>query len=187
MLFDFETLDGASRYKLMSGSIVPRPIAWITTEDEGTLNLAPFSYFTPLSSNPATVIVSIGHKEDGSQKDTLANILRTKRATISFVNPVAMEDMEHSAFSHPKEVSETQEHNIQTRVIKEGYPPMVESSEHAFCCEFYQKVDMPGKTVPVVLELKYAFFKEGTVDDNQHVKVDPIGRVGNAYAKMQEI
>ncbi len=65
---------------------VPRPIAWIVTDDNGVLNAAPFSYFIPISTNPALVIVAIGKEDDGTQKDTLANILKTKKATICFPN-----------------------------------------------------------------------------------------------------
>ncbi len=70
----------------MSGSIVPRPIAWIVTDDDGVLNAAPFSLYIPISTNPALVIVAIGKKDDGSPKDSLANILKTKKATICFPN-----------------------------------------------------------------------------------------------------
>ncbi len=62
MLIDYTNLDSNKRYKIMSNTVIPRPIAWIVTEDEGIINAAPFSYFTPLSSDPAIVVVSIGQK-----------------------------------------------------------------------------------------------------------------------------
>lgn len=79
MILDYKDVNDLNRYKIMSGSIVPRPIAWIVTEDNGVLNAAPFSYFIPISTNPALVIVAIGRKENESPKDTLANILKTKK------------------------------------------------------------------------------------------------------------
>jgi len=82
MLFDFAKLDKAKRYKLMSSSIIPRPIAWIVTKQNDIINIAPFSYFTALSSNPPTLLVSIGHKRtDNTPKDTLRNIRETKKCT----------------------------------------------------------------------------------------------------------
>ncbi|MGE4399647.1 MAG: flavin reductase, partial [Campylobacterales bacterium] len=82
MILDFSGVDETKIYKVMSYSIFPRPIAWVVTEDEGIVNIAPFSYFAPLSSNPPIVVVSIGLKEDESPKDTRANILKHKKATI---------------------------------------------------------------------------------------------------------
>ena len=55
-------------YKLMAQTIIPRPIAWVVTEDAGVINVAPFSYFIGLSSDPASVLISVGHKADGTPK-----------------------------------------------------------------------------------------------------------------------
>ena len=90
MILDYKDIDDLNRYKIMSGTVIPRPIAWIVTEDEGVLNAAPFSYFIPISSNPALLIVAIGKKDDGSPKDSLANILKHKKATICFVNKIML-------------------------------------------------------------------------------------------------
>ena len=72
-------------YKLMAQTILPRPIAWVVTEDNGVVNIAPFSYFIGLSSEPASVLISVGHKEDGTPKDTLANIRKNRKCTICIV------------------------------------------------------------------------------------------------------
>ncbi len=81
MILDFSTLTESKKYITMSNTIFPRPIAWISTEDNGVVNLAPFSYFAPLSSEPPLVIVSIANKEGTAEpKDTLANILKTEYA-----------------------------------------------------------------------------------------------------------
>ena len=69
-------------YKLMAQTILPRPIAWVVTEDNGVVNIAPFSYFIGLSSEPASVLISVGHKADGTPKDTLANLRKHKKCTI---------------------------------------------------------------------------------------------------------
>ena len=89
MLLDYSEESAINKYKLMSDTVVPRPIAWIVTQENGVINAAPFSYFIPLSSSPATVIVSIGHKEDGSQKDSLSNILKNKNDLIECINLIS--------------------------------------------------------------------------------------------------
>ena len=94
MIIDYNQQNSSQRYNLMASTVIPRPIAWITTLNEnGTINLAPFSYFTPLSSNPATLVVSIGHKTNGEMKDTLKNIKRNKKCTICIASPEFLEPL----------------------------------------------------------------------------------------------
>ena len=97
MQIDFSTLDKEGRYKLISNSIYPRPIAWIVTENDGVVNIAPFSFFAPVSSNPPVVVVGFGKKDDGSPKDTLKNILKTKKATICIPNQTHLQSISQSA------------------------------------------------------------------------------------------
>jgi flavin reductase (DIM6/NTAB) family NADH-FMN oxidoreductase RutF len=184
MVLDFATLGGTDRYKVMSRSIIPRPIAWITTESDGVVNLAPFSYFAPLSSDPATVIVSIGHKKDGSQKDTLRNILESKKATINFVNESNLKSMDQTSESLEFGVSEAEVYGVEMQKIIEGYPPMVMSSTHALFCDFFQKVELAGKTVPIILEIALAYFDDTVMGENLAIRADTIGRIGREYAKM---
>ena len=97
MIFDTATNSTNENYKLMAQTIIPRPIAWVVSEDEGVVNIAPFSYFAPLSSSPATVILSVGHKSDGTPKDTLVNLRKTKRCTICMVSEAELEKMHYSS------------------------------------------------------------------------------------------
>ena len=68
----------SERYHLLTQAVIPRPVAWILTADEkGLTNLAPFSFFAPVCSDPATFVVSVGHKPDGNEKDTYNNLRTT--------------------------------------------------------------------------------------------------------------
>ncbi|MGC9351076.1 MAG: flavin reductase family protein, partial [Sulfurovum sp.] len=96
MLIDFKGKTPTERYLLMANTVVPRPIAWIATQGE-VLNLAPFSFFTPLSSEPPTMIVSIGHRSDGTPKDTLRNLRDTKKCVITIVDETHFEAMHFSS------------------------------------------------------------------------------------------
>jgi flavin reductase (DIM6/NTAB) family NADH-FMN oxidoreductase RutF len=94
---DITALDSAMAYKVMVGAVQPRPIAWVSTvAADGTANLAPFSFFTVASREPATLLISIGPRADGGVKDTLTNI----RSTGDFVVNVA-------SFDHHRAVSTT--------------------------------------------------------------------------------
>jgi len=187
MIIDFATTKLKDRYKIISTTIIPRPIAWIVTDSDGVINVAPFSYFTPLSSNPATVIVSIGHKIDGSQKDTLKNILTTKKATICFVNEKLKDKMEKSAESLAFGESESEVFGIETEVVKDGFPPMIKDTESALFCDFLKIVELEGKTVPLILEIDSCYFKDEVYVENLHINLSNIGRVANDFVRLEKI
>ena len=181
MILDFSTLNEAKKYKTMSNTIFPRPIAWISTEDEGVVNLAPFSYFTPLSSKPPLVIVSIGQKESGEPKDTFANITKKGVCTINFAHEELLEELKNSAEPLPKEVSECEEYGIETKKVLEGFPPMVADAKCALFCEFVKTIDLGNRYEPVILEIKQMYINDENIDENGHITLENIGRVGLEY------
>lgn len=187
MIIDYNDVEDLNRYKIMSDTVVPRPIAWIVTEDEGVVNAAPFSYFIPLSSNPATLIVSIGQKAPGIPKDSLHNILKNKKATICFVNDANVEEVKLCANMLDKEESEIEKYQIEVQKPLEDFPPMIASTQTAMFCEFYQKVDMPGKTTPIILEVKKQYIEDDRLDAKSHVHVDNIGRCGAFFKAMVDL
>ena len=188
MIVDYADKALTQRYQLMAQTIIPRPIAWIVTQNEqGTLNIAPFSYFMGLSSEPATMIVSIGHKSDGSQKDTLKNLRETKKCTICMVDEAHLEAMHFSSKELRENESEATTFGIATQEVVEGFPPMVTDVPSAFFCEFYQEIDLKGsKTIPLVVEIKAQFIDEAIISDKERITLDyePVARVGKSYALL---
>ncbi len=185
MRLDFKNLNPLQRYKIMSHTVVPRPIAWIVTEYKDTINIAPFSYFIPLSSEPPTLIVSIGHKKNGEPKDTLKNILKTKKCTICFVSQEMLKDMHYTSKDLPYGTSEAEYFNIDTKRVFEEFPPMIKSSPSAFFCTLNQVVDLKGsKTVPLILEVEKYLVDDKFVRDKEklHIELDLIARVGKEYS-----
>lgn len=92
---DFETLDHKTRQKIVKGSVIPRPIAWITSLNEtGSINLAPFSYFNVISS---TLLMVSFQTNAGKEKDTYINLMREKEAVIHIVDESLLELMDDSA------------------------------------------------------------------------------------------
>lgn len=179
MVINYSDIETIQIYKLMSSTITPRPIAWIVTEDGGVINIAPFSYFTPLSSEPACVVVSIGLKDDDSPKDTLSNIRKNKKATICLVNLQNLEKMNLSSTALDKSQSEAVEFNISTEKILDDYPPIIKDIESALFCDFMQEIELGGETTPVVLKIKAQFLQN--VDEKLNTVVKNIGRVGREY------
>ncbi len=189
MLIDYRDKSLSQRYRLMAQSIIPRPIAWIVTEDEkGIVNIAPFSYFTGLSSNPPTVIVSIGHRSNGTPKDTLANIRKSKRCTLCLVNERDLKKMHFSSKSLPHEESEADYFDIPTTSVLENFPPMIEGVPSAFFCTLHQEVDLKGsKTIPLILEIKQQFVAEDSLQTEAEkitVSFQPVARIGTKYALL---
>ena len=188
MLIDFKEKSAPERYHLMASSVIPRPIAWIATQGE-VLNIAPFSYFTPLSSEPATLIVSIGHKADGSPKDTLRNLRATKKCVVCIVDEDHFEAMHFSSKSLNATQSEAEVFNIPTQDIIKGYPPMPQGIKIAFFCEYLQEVELKGsKTIPVIVEIKHLYLDDEIITDKEKINLtfSSIARVGRSYASLRE-
>jgi len=182
MLLDFATLDTSSIYKLISNTVTPRPIAWISTEHNGITNLAPFSYFIPLSSEPPMLIVSIGKKEDGSPKDTLANFLAGSKVTINFVSNALKEVMSQSATALGYESSEFEQFNIKGRKILSAYPMMVQDAKAALLCSFVKTMPIEGsETTPCLLLVEHAYYADDVIDEALHVTLENVGRVGGKF------
>ncbi len=187
MQIDYKDKELTQRYQLMAQTIIPRPIAWIVTQNNGVTNIAPFSYFMGLSSEPATMIVSIGHKSDGSEKDTLKNIRETGKCTICMVDEPLLEKMHFSSKEMASSQSEAQEFEIALRDVLGDYPPMVEGAPSAFFCDFYQELELKGsKTIPLVVEIKEQYIDDTIVSDREKITLDyePVARVGKSYALL---
>lgn len=188
MLIDFKEITAPERYQFMSSTVIPRPIAWIATQGE-VLNIAPFSYFTPLSSEPATLIISIGHRADGSPKDTLRNLRESKKCVICIVDEDHFEAMHFSSKSLDPTQSELEVFNIPTQDIMEGFPPMPKDIKVAFFCEYLQEVDLKGsKTIPVIVEIQHLYLNNEIITDEEKIRLEfsSIARVGRGYAKLSE-
>lgn len=116
LTFNTDDLSENEMYKLLTGSIVPRPIAWVSTiSKDGALNLAPFSFFTIASRNPPTLLISIGqgvNERAGSIKDTLTNIRDMKEYIINIVPESLGEAMYRSSANVEPEKNEFELANV---------------------------------------------------------------------------
>ena len=186
MLFDLEKDNAVNEnYKLMAQTIIPRPIAWVVTEDEGVVNIAPFYYFIGLSSDPASVLISVGHKPDGTPKDTLANIRKNQKCTICMVQESDLEKMHFSSKGVDKEISEAEMFDIETIDLVDGYPPMIKGVPSAYFCTLSQEIDLGGgSTIPLVLNVKQIFVNDEVITDKERLTIafNPVARIGKSYA-----
>ncbi len=184
MIFNLDDNKINDKYKLMAQTIIPRPIAWVVTEDNGVINIAPFSYFIGLSSDPASVLISVGHKADGTPKDTLANIRKNKKCTICMVDEDSLEKMHFSSKEIDKDLSEADMFNIQTESVFEEFPNMIKDVPVAYFCEFNQEIDLGGgSTIPLVLNVKQIYVKDENITDKEKMTIEfnPVARIGKSY------
>jgi len=186
MLLDFN--DNLDNYKLMRQAIIPRPIAWIVTKDEIT-NIAPFSYFMALTSTPPTMVISIGHKSDGSPKDTLTNIRKTKKCTICMPKESQLNEMHFSSKELNHDVSEADVFNIELEQKIKEYPDAIKGAPIAFFCDFMQELDIKGsKHKPVIVEIKHMYIDDTcfTNKEKLYFEYAPIARIGGDYSFLGE-
>jgi flavin reductase (DIM6/NTAB) family NADH-FMN oxidoreductase RutF len=137
LIIDPHTLDPRSRYKLLIGSVVPRPIGWTSTlSREGVRNPAPFSFFTVASRNPAMICISVGPRVDRppDTKDTLSNIAETEEFVINIVSLPLSNAMHESSMNHPPEADEFEKAGLTPADCEVVAAPRVEEAAVSMEC-----------------------------------------------------
>ena len=133
MQIDPATHTTAEVYKLLTNLIVPRPIAWVTTQSAGgVVNLAPFSFFNAVGSKPPYLVISVGENEDGSPKDTARNILENREFVVNLVTEDLFDAMNISAADFPPDISEMDAAKVAAAPSLQVRPPRVaaRASQH---------------------------------------------------------
>ena len=141
MHFDFRNIPHEQAYKLVVASVVPRPVAWVVSQDrEGRINAAPYSFFNAFSSNPVVVGIGCGRAPSGGIKDTLANIEATGQFVVNLVSAANAEQMNVTAIDFPSEVNELEEAGLTTAPSSVVKVPRIAESPVALECEVFQFV-----------------------------------------------
>lgn len=182
MLLDISTSTPLANYKILSNSITPRPIAWVSTKsDLGIVNLAPFSFFAPLCATPMIFGISIMNKSNGDIKDTLLNVKITKKATICNVSHDFLESMQQTGAELPYNVSEATTYNIPTKEILKDYPPCVDGALIAFFCEFRDILHFSEACSTLILQAQKVFIDEQIYSESLNFSLNNVGRVGKGF------
>ncbi len=142
MRYDVAQLAADEIQRLMISAIVPRPIALVSTvADDGTPNLAPFSFFNGVCADPPIVSVSVGHRRAGP-KDTLANVRATGELTIGTVTEAIATAMNQASGEYPPEVDEWEVAGLTPLPSHTVRPPRVAESPVNFECRLHTIVDV---------------------------------------------
>lgn len=171
------SLDG---YRLLTNLVTPRPIAWVTTlHESGAVNLAPFSFFNAISSDPLQVMVSVGAKDDDSQKDTATNIIRTGEFVVNMITENLLPAMNISAAEYPPQVSELESAGLTALPSARIHTPRLAESPASFECILRQQVPA-GDNIIFIGEVVMFHVADSLIDANLRVTgFAPIGRMGS--------
>ncbi len=181
-------------YKLMIGSIVPRPIAFVSTIDaDGILNLAPFSYFTGVSANPPVIcFCPVRRASDGKRKDTLRNVQEVGEFVVNIVSEDFAAKMNMCSADFPPEVDEFEVSGLTPVPSDLVKPPRVRESRIQMECRLLQIVEINDQPLgaSIVIGRVVRFHLDDSLFDNFRIdpdKLRAIGRMGGpTYARTAD-
>ena len=178
--FDAAQLDWTAQYKLMIGTVTPRPIALVTTLGKDGPNAAPFSFFNAIGSDPAMLAFSVGNTGKGA-KDTVANIKRCPEFVVHIVSDAIKEQMNICAIDYPHGINELAKAGFTALPSRKVQPPRIAEAPVAMECKLMQLVELGRKPYHLVIgEVVYFHYHDGIVNERFHVdvaRINPIGRL----------
>lgn len=186
--FDFADLSARDAYKVMIGTIVPRPIAWVTTiSPDGVVNAAPYSFFNCLSADPPILALGVENKPDKSFKDTAYNIRMTNCFTVNIVDRANVAAMAVTAAGVAPEVDELEVAGLTTAPGVQVACPRIAEAPVAFECERYLGIAVSSAREIILGRILRAHIRKDIIDPktkySNHEKLDALGRMGgNGYA-----
>jgi len=197
VILDFDSLDPSQRYFQTIQTLVPRPIAWVLSENEaGDYNLAPFSYFTAVCSEPPLVMFSVGMKSAGEFKDSRVNIEARGRFVIHIADRPLLAAMNDSSATLAHGESEVTKLGLQLTGF-DGFPlPRLAAAKVAYGCSLY-KIDEIGFGPQSLIfgEIEKLYLDDAILETREDgrikvdtAKLDPVARLGaNEYAFLTDI
>jgi flavin reductase (DIM6/NTAB) family NADH-FMN oxidoreductase RutF len=197
MKVDPATISSGEAYSWQAATILPRPIAWVATlNEDGSANLAPFSFFTGVSSDPPTCLICVARRRkepDGTRprKDTWRNIERTGEFVIHVVNDALGEQMNHTSRDVPYGVDEIAEAGLTKLACDKVTAPRIAEAPVAMECKLERIVEV-GRTGTAVIigeillwHVHDDLIVNGRIDP---LRLDAIGRMGGAgYVRTRDL
>jgi len=195
MILDPNEIPFQETHKLMIGSIVPRPIAFVSTQSkDGKNNVAPFSYFNGVCSKPPTIMFAPARRGwDGEEKDTLIIIRDTEEFVVNIVSESFAEKMVMCATDFDSDVDEFEISGLNTADSQKIKPPRVEEAKISFECKLNQIVEIgdgsAGSGFVVIGTIVLFHIDDDIYDDGRILlnQLEPLGRLaGNWYTRLTD-
>lgn len=190
------SLPWKSIYKILTGSIVPRPIGWISSVDlNGRPNLAPFSFFNAVCANPPTVLFCpMIRPLDGQPKDTMNNVRQTKEFVVNIFGEELIHEMNATSVEAPAAWNEFEIAGLETAPSLTVSPPRVRKAPIHFECRLNQIVEIsrePGGGFIVIGTVVHIHIDESALAGEDKINLSalkPVGRlVGNYYTRVTDL
>lgn len=192
--FDFAELTGPLRYKLLVGLVVPRPIAFVSSQDKvGRLNAAPFSFFNVFSESPPLLMIGVegNSKAADGLKDTARNIASTREFVVNLVDEAMMGAMNIAAVDMPADLDELTEARLTACPSNHIVPPGIAEAPARLECRLWQMIPVGDAGRRLILgEVLGVSVREGVVDPKTYRtdidRLNTIGRLhgGGNYLRM---
>ena len=193
MVIDPKSTEPFNLYKLLIGSILPRPIAFVSTMGpDGIYNLAPFSFFTAISANPPTIAFAPMINTQGKRKDTLNNVERLGEFVVNVVSEDIVQPMNETSADFPPEIDEFEVSGLTPIPSDLVAVPRVKESHIAMECKLRQIVEMSSLPLggSLVIGEVVRFHVDDEYFDDYRIDVDklrPVGRMaGFIYTRTTD-
>ena len=180
MQIDPKTNPAIDNYKLLTNLVVPRPIAWVTSQNpQGVVNLAPFSFFNAVGSDPLFLLISVGRNDDGSMKDTANNIYASGEFVVNMVTEDVLAAMNISAADFPPDESELMAAGLSMAKSSRVAVPRVAQSQASMECKLHSQQALGAYTI-FIGEVVMFHVADHLMGERMHVNgFAPIGRLGS--------
>ncbi|MGM9923475.1 MAG: flavin reductase family protein [Bacillus sp. (in: firmicutes)] len=194
LAIDPKALSERENYKFLIGSIIPRPIAFVTTiSDKGIVNAAPFSFFNVVSSNPPLISISI-QRRGGKRKDTAANIAASREFVVHVVDGTNVEEVNKTAATLPADESEIALTSLTLIESAKVSVPAVSQAKIRMECVLERVVELGGKAddgCDLIIGKVVHYHIEESLYENGRIDQSALGAVsrlaGSDYAKIGEV
>lgn len=193
MHFAADNITPAMAYKLLSSTILPRPIAFVTSLNvDGRANAAPFSFFNAMGYEPPVVVIGFTPQPDGSLKDTPNNILETKEFVVNLVDEPLAAQMNICAATLPADVDEIALADLDTMPSLGVRPPRLTASPVSFECKYFDDMKLSGGGRIIVGEVIHFHIQDEVVSNLDPLRIDldklmPISRLsGSKYGRITD-
>ncbi|CAB3679880.1 flavin reductase family protein [Achromobacter pestifer] len=166
MHFDFSALPAQTVYNLLTSTVTPRPIAWVTTiSGEGIVNAAPFSFFNVMGHQPPTVAIGLMRRANGEFKDTGANIIENGEFVVNLVPESLMQQMNQTCADYAPGVDELAKAGLTAKPAVHVRPPLIEGSPVSLECVSQATVVTGPRQIVVIGRVLGAYVDDAYVQD----------------------
>jgi flavin reductase (DIM6/NTAB) family NADH-FMN oxidoreductase RutF len=193
MNIDPSKLTRSENYQLLIGSVLPRPIAFVTSiNNEGVVNAAPFSFYNVITANPPLISISIGRKPNGVLKDTARNIIEGKEFVVHVVDNANVQLVNETSADFPPDVSEVAEVGFTLENSEKVNVASIKEAKIKLECKLSQALTLGGtEDEPscdfiigevVNYRVEDDLYLEGKIDTG---KLEPVSRLGGTdYGRL---